>query len=167
MADEIMAALEPRVQQMGQVLQTVVRDYAPVHLKGYIFVETFAGPTRFTLSIQVRNEEPVQKYGTADAGAQEYGQGAQNVKGDSKFTGHIYPINGTYLVFEGTHEYAGQIVHTMAVTKHPGMKPYEDRGYIAPAVKEFKGTVLPSIDPTLRESVSIAIRKSFPNAGKK
>ena len=161
-----MTSLEGRIQQMGGVLQTLVRDYAPNHLKGYIFVQVFMAPTRATLSIRVENRMPVQKYGSADAAAQEYGMGAQNIRGDSKFDGHIYPVNGTWLVFPGTHEYEGQIVFTHAVTKHPGMAPYEHRGYLAPAIAEFKDTVLPSIDPDLRSSVNLAVRKSFPGAKK-
>lgn len=166
MAEDLFLTIEARVQRLGEVLQTVVRDYAPNHLKGYIFVQTSIAPTRATLSIRVENQMPVQKYGSADAGAQEYGMGAQNIRGDSKFDGHIYPVNHTYLVFMGTHEYEGQLIFTQAVNKHPGMRPFEGRGYIAPAVKEFKSTVLPTIDPDIKDFVNIAIRKSFPGAKK-
>lgn len=165
MADELMPSLEGRIQQLGQVLQALVRDYAPNHLKGAIFVQVFMAPTRFTLSIRVENSAPVHKYGTADARAQEFGSGPNSVKSP---TGEItiVPVNHTYLVFEGTNDWEGQIVFTRHVSS-PGIKPYEGRGYIAPAIEEFKGTVLPSIDPGIREYVNIAIRKSFPGAGHK
>lgn len=166
MADDFMQ-LEGRIQQIGQSLQTLVRDYAPTHLKGYIFVQTFMAPTRATLSLRVENSNPAQKYGSADAAAQEYGMGGKNIRGDSRFHGVILPVNGTHLVFMGTHEYEGQLIFTPMVTKHPGSPPYENRGYITPAIEEFKNTVLPSIDPELRSMVHIAVRRSFPGVSKK
>ncbi len=164
MADELMDSLAPRIQQLGEVLQTVVRDYAPVHLKGYIFVQTFIAETRATLSIRVENNMPVQKYGSADARAQEFGSGPRSItEPGPEIT--IVPVNGTFLVFEGTNDWAGQIVHTRHVSS-PGIHPFEGRGYIRPAIEEFKNTVLPSIDPTVQEAINIAIRKSFPGANK-
>lgn len=167
MAEEVMLALEGRIQQLADVLQVLVRDYAPNHLKSYVFVKASIAATRATLSVRVENTNPVQKYGSADAAAQEYGMGGQNVRGDSKFYGYIFPVNGTYLVFEGTHDWAGQIIHTTSVQHHPGSPPFEHRGYLGPAINEFKGTVLPSIDPNIKDAVNIAVRKSFPGALKK
>lgn len=167
MADDIIQSLEGRIQVLGKALQALVVDYAPNHLKGYITVNTSIAPTRATLSIRVENAAPVQKYGTADAAAQEYGMGGQNVKGNSTFGGVILPVNGQHLVFMGTHDFEGQLIFTPAVTKHPGSPPFEHRGYIAPAIAEFKNTVLPSIDPDIRDFINLAVRKSFPGAGRK
>lgn len=171
MADDLIMALEGRIEFLGQALQTVVRDYAPNHLKGYIFVRASVAPTRATLSLRVQNDNPQQKYGSADAAAQEFGMGGKSVSSIppewKDGVGHILPINGVYLVFMGTHDYEGQLIFTPMVTKHPGSPPYEERGYIKPAIEEFKGTVLPSLDPDIRDFVSLAVRKSFPGAGKK
>ncbi len=160
--EPLMAELAPRVEQLGVALQSLVRDYAPSHLKGYIMVQVFAAPTRFTLSLRVENTMPVQKYGSADAMAQEYGSGPQS---ETRPTGEILivPVHGTYLVFEGTNDWAGQIVHTTKVTS-PGIRPFEGRGYVRVAIEEFKKTVLPSIDPDIKDVVNLTIRKSFPGA---
>lgn len=166
MAEEFMAALEGRISYLANVLQTTVVDFAPVHLKGYIDVKVTELTTRFVITVKVRNENPQQKYGTSDAAAQEYGMGDKNVQGDSTFYGHIYPVNGTYLVFMGTHDYEGQLIFTRAVTRHPGSPPFENRGYVGPAIREFAKTVLPSIDPDIHSAVGISIRKSFPGAKK-
>lgn len=166
MADDILMSIEGRLQQLGDALQVLVRDYAPVHLKGAIEVQTFVAPTRVTISIRVQaGQQPVQKYGTEDAAAQEFGSGPRSTKG-SEWNGIIVPVNRTYLVFEDTNEYEGQIIHTKLVHS-PGINPYQGRGYVRPAIEEFKSTVLPSIDPDIRQAVNIAIRKSFPGAGKK
>ena len=80
MSEEIMASLDGRVSRLAQVLQTTVEDFAPVHLKGAIYVKVFAGSTRYTISLRVEgNQQPVQKYGTKDALAQEYGSGPRSV----------------------------------------------------------------------------------------
>lgn len=162
-----MAALEGRVVFLGQALQTLVRDYAPAHLQEAVTVRVTAGATRFTLNLQVdATLNPAQKYGTRDAAAQEYGQGDRSERTPQwkDGVGVILPVNGTHLVFEGTHDYEGQLIVTTAVTKHPGMYPYQNRGYVRPAITEFKTTVQPTLDPDIRNAVRISIRKSFPGA---
>ncbi len=163
MAGEITTVLEARIGQLALALQTLVRDYAPNHLKGFVVVNGTVTATRATLSIRVENTMPVQKYGSADAAAQEFGSGPSSTKGSS-WDGSIVPVNGTYLKFYW--EKVGDIVYTTHV-QSPGIRPYEGRGYVAPAIAEFKTTVLPSIDPDIRDAVNLAIRKSFPGATKK
>lgn len=168
MADDLIMALEGRIEFLGQALQTLVRDYAPVHLKDYIFVRASVAPTRATLSLRVENSNPLQKYGSADAAAQEFGMGGKSISPIppqwKNGVGVILPINGTYLVFMGTHEYEGQVIFTESVTKHPGSPPYQERGYIEPAIQEFKGTVIESLDPDIREYIHVSVRRYFPGS---
>lgn len=147
---------------MGSQWQTLARDYAPSHTKPYINVTVErAGPETVIMRLTVNlKSNPIQKFGSADARAQEYGSGEQARRG-SKLPYDIWAKNKPNLVFMGTHDFEGQLIRIPHVVS-PGIPAANDgAGYVAPATKEFKKVILSTLGPAVRESVVTNIRQIF------
>lgn len=149
-----------RIDYMSNVLMEVAKGYAPKHLISAIRVTTeIDGGTAIIRLYADRNANPLQKWGSLDARAQEFGSGLQATKGKKDFI-PIIPVNATWLVFPGTHEWEGQVIRIKRV-RHPGTPMYQGRGYLKVAVTEFKKYVIPMIDPDIRKEIHLVIRQSF------
>lgn len=160
MADEITTSIEGRISYLANVLQNLVKDYAPNHLKRAVhaIAKLEGDQARIQLTVD-QGEYPYQKYGSRDARAQEFGSGEKAEQGTlGKIS--IIPVNGTYLVFPGTNQWAGQTIRTTHVSS-PGIMKYQGRGYVRVALVEFKKVVIPSLDPDIRRAVHLIVTRSF------
>ena len=94
------------------------------------------------------------------ARAFEYGSGLHATRGErGKYiiTPKGYPSGKPNLVFEGTNEWEGQIIHTPLV-HHPGVKP---RPFLTPAVQANRQRIKQLMGEEFTQYVSKAIRFSW------
>jgi len=75
----------------------------------------------------------------------------------------IVPINGRFLQFAGTNEYAGQTVRTKKVM-HPGVK---GTGYIDRAIKAARPEIRADLVKSVGNKLRLYLRKEFAELGKK
>lgn len=145
---------------LGKVLQEIARAYAPHHLVPAIKVTVEVQDSLAIIRlIADRNFDPLQKWGSLDARAQEAGSGIWATRGTKGYI-PIIPVNGDWLVFRGTNEWEGKTIRVRRVS-HPGTKMYKDRGYLKPAVRDFKKDVLPMLNQDIKDEIDAVIRNSF------
>lgn len=178
MANRLSSNLLRRCRGWAGQLTKLAKANAPEHLKKYIHstVEPNGESPTYRIRIFVENSNPAQKFGSADARAQEYGSGLQ-----AQFGGkHTYKIIGQpWLAFyvgggkgsafgafspttrKGTGEKDIVIIHEV---NHPGIPPHP---YIRPAVKEIRATLRKELDETIREAIRFDMRSAFKGANQK
>ena len=111
-------------------------------------------PTGMAISINV-NLKPGY---APSARAFEFGSGIHATRGTAgKYD--ITPINAPELVFMGTHDFAGKMIHTQIV-HHPGVAP---RPFLSTAVEYNRTAAL----DLLREAVGSSIRMTIQEAWRK
>lgn len=166
MADELTTSIEGRISYLANVLQNLVKDYAPNHLKRAVHaVAKLEGDqARIQLTVD-RGEYPYQKNGSMDARAQEFGSGLKGQYGTTNYI-PIVPKNREYLAFywevkQPNFHYLPDGRVMFRRVESPGINPYEGRGYVRVALVEFKKTVAPSLDPDIRKAVHLIISRSF------
>lgn len=151
-----------KIERMAIVLREIAKGYAPKHLIPYVHtqveVDESAGKAIIRL-IADRNANPLQKWGSLDARAQEYGSGEHSSRGKKDLI-PIVPVNGAWLVFKGTNEWEGKTVRTKLV-RSPGIPMYKGEGYIRRAAREFKKQVIVFLDADIRHDIAVVFRESF------
>lgn len=108
------------------------------------------------------NKDRREKYGSADAAAQEFGSGLHSTRGP-KAKYPIVPRNKKFLAFhwEKANDSIPRLpdgrVMLMSVM-HPGI---ESRPYIKPAVTELRRTLRGEVDTDIRESIKVSMAEAF------
>jgi hypothetical protein len=96
-----------------------------------------------------------------EARAFEYGSGVHSTKRAPE-TYPILPRNGGSLVFQGTHQWEGQLVVVPpmggGVVMHPGVAP---RPFLHPAVEENKERIRELLGSNIRQYIGTVIRTSW------
>jgi hypothetical protein len=179
MANQVASALLRSARSYAGQLSSLIKSLAPSHLKDN--VQTHAEEVREgTIRIHV---EVTGK----DAHAQEYGSGLHtDGRKGVKAKYPIRPRDGGMLAFrenaKRTWDYSrgnpppipkahlqdgrGLFFGVM----HPGIKKYKGRGYINPAIREFRTKAMQKgsgMREEIRQAILGEIRKSFTNAGRK
>lgn len=171
MANQVTSALLRSARSYAGQLTSLIKSLAPVHLQKGIKVHADE-PTEGRVVISIEAKGP-------DAHAQEYGSGLHtDGRKGAKAKYPILPKPGhKYLAFQWDVAEAHPEVAKFLpdgrfyITKvmHPGIRKYQNRGYIAPAVKEFKGKIMKK-GSGLRQELRMAflgeIKKSFSGAKK-
>lgn len=172
MSDRLPNALRRLTASWAGQITKLAKSYAPAHLRPYIHskVEEKDDGT-FTVRTTVdRLAEPLPKYGSADARAQEYGSGLQARRGTRK----KYPIdpkNTPVLVFKWDkanpnipkNKYGEVLLHHV---EHPGIQAANDgKGYIGPAQAEVRATVKAQLGKEIRDVILGDLKESFGRKG--
>jgi len=143
-------------------LTSLAKSYAPTHIKPYIHSKVEdTGDGVYIIRITAdRGANPIQKYGSLDARAQEYGSGIRARRGGKGMI-DIVPKTQPNLVFAGTNEWEGYIIRTKHVSS-PGIPAANDgAGYIAPAVNELRARGKAELQQDIRQAILSDIRRSF------
>lgn len=149
----------------GQITK-LAKGFAPDHIAPHIHsnVETKQEGTFIIRTTVDRSANNLQKYGTADARAQEYGSGERATRGANKGKIIIRPKTAAFLEFPGTNEYEGWIIRTMKV-ESPGIHPVKNSplspGYIRPAIKTIRQRAKVDLTPEVRKAILGDVRQSF------
>jgi|GEM_PF-2250751 len=169
-------ALKRRATAWASQLTILAKFYAPEHLKAHIHskVESKDEGTYIIRTTVDRSANSLEKYGTADARAQEYGSGLRARRGTKKkYT--IRPKNGKVLAFHWEVAEANPERFSFAKdgrvllpsVQHPGIQAAnEGKGYIGPAQTEIRkrGKVELSVD--VKNAILSDLRTSFGRKGK-
>lgn len=153
-SNRTIAALRATTIGWASRLTTIAREFAPIHLKEHIHSSVKElGEGTFVISVGVNLDElPLQKYGTLDAKAQEYGQPSHPID----------PVNKKYLSFYW--EKMGSWVNLPHVN-HPGHAPYKGLGYLRPAITEVLAESRGKLVGELRDAIMGDIHDSFKGGG--
>lgn len=171
MSDRLQNSLKRLTASWAGQLTKLAKDLAPAHLRPYIHskVEDKDGVSFVVRTYVNRNENPIDKYGSADARAQEYGSGLRARRGSkTKYT--IAPKNKPFLIFPW--EVATQNPEHFVLTKdgnvvlpyvrHPGIKAAnEGKGYIGPAQAEVRMRAKAQLGKEIRDVILGDLRESF------
>jgi hypothetical protein len=164
MANQVASALLRSARSYAGQLTSLIKSYAPVHLQKGVKVHADE-PTEGKVIIHIEARG-------ADAHAQEYGSGLHT--DGRKGTKAKYPIPKIpttpphFLVFQGTNQFDGWLIRTRQV-QHPGIEKFKGKGYIAPAVKEFRAKIKQKgggLRQEIRQAILGEIKKSFVGANK-
>lgn len=164
MPNQVASALLRSARSYAGQLSTLIKNNAPNHLKKGIQVHADE-PTEGRVVISIEAKGP-------DAHAQEYGSGLHT--DGRKGAKAKYPIPKVpttpphFLEFLGTNQFDGWLIRTRQV-QHPGIQKYEGKGYIAPAVKEFRNKIKEKgsgLRQEIRTAILGEIKKSFSGAKK-
>ena len=158
------ATLLRRIRGMAGQLTSLAKSYAPSHLQAGISTsveEKQSGNIRIKITAR-----------GADAHAQEYGSGLRvdrRVGSPHKYT--IAPKNGgKYLAFNwevannNPERFSflpdGRVI--LPSVQHPGIEKYKGRGYLAPAVRDFRNKIKSKdVTDELKRSILSDIKKAF------
>jgi len=154
----------------GQIAK-IAKEFAPQHIKPYIKGAVTKSGRKYAIVLSVDlNANPVQKYGSRDAAAQEYGSGirAQVWSGNSgRNYIPIVPKEKPYLVFNWdkaiTPKNPKGIVRTLKV-KSPGIYPYKGAGYMGIAIQEWRASAKGEMSVEVKNAVTNDLRVAFKNA---
>lgn len=170
MSSRLSNAIAARLVPMAQILKNTIVDFAPRHLVPYIHVTTRQEGELSIIRIDVnRGENPSQREGSLDARAQEFGSGLSAQIGDKHLI-RFAARNAPALIFDGTNGWVGKTIYMPVPRKvnHPGIQAAnQGEGYIRPAVREFEGTIINALDPTIRSDIDFEIRTTFGHATQK
>lgn len=164
-------ALKRRAISWAGQLTKLAKAFAPNHLRPFIRsrVEIKEDKTFIIRTTVNRNERPLEKYGSADARAQEYGSGLRARRGAKK----KYPIRPkTKKVLAFHWEVADANPQNFKFTsdgrvmlgsvQHPGIQAAnQGKGYIAPAIKELKQRAKNELKADIRQAILGDLRQSF------
>jgi hypothetical protein len=133
-------------------------------LKGTVIVEKpkeTKGGVSISISVGKYALDPRGKSLSGMARAFEYGSGVHSTKRAPE-TYPILPRNGGSLVFQGTHQWEGQLVVVPpmggGVVMHPGVAP---RPFLHPAVEENKERIRELLGSNIRQYIGTVIRTSW------
>lgn len=170
MTDRLLSSLRRRAVSWAGQLTILAKGFAPNHLKPYIHSRVEEKETGFIIRTTInRNENPLPKFGSADARAQEYGSGERARRGSkSKYT--IRPKNGKFLAFHWEVADAnpekfrflpdGRV--TLPSVQHPGIQAANSgKGYIGPAQKELRKRAKRELSQDVRQAIVEDLRESF------
>lgn len=172
MANQVTSALLRSARSYAGQLTSLIKSFAPVHLQKGIKVHADE-PTEGRIIINIEAKG-------SDAHAQEYGSGLHtDGRKGVKAKYPIFPKPGHKLLafnWEIANQNPdkfhflpdGRVI--LPSVMHPGITKYKNRGYIAPAVKEFRAKIRQKgsgLRQELRQAFLGEIRKSFTGAGKK
>lgn len=147
-------------------LTQLAKGYAPNHLKGGISsksTETSNG--RWEITVTARG---------ADAKAQEFGSGLRATKGTKKKY-PIRPKTKKFLAFywekatvsemergrPGVFRFLPDGRVAFGKVMHPGIKPYQGKGYIRPAMKELRKRAKKDLGAEVRKAIVGDLSSSF------
>lgn len=170
MPSQVASRLLRSARSFAGQLTTIAKGYAPNHLKKGISSkaqEIEEGVIKITITAK-----------GADAAAQEYGSGIHGKKHKK------YPIVGKpWLAFMPTNGYKGNAYgaydpntrkgvgeKTYFITDkviHPGIEKYQGKGYIAPAVREWRKTLRKKLAPEMYAAITGELNKAFKTGVKK
>ena len=170
-------ALRRRAISWAGQLTKLAKSFAPNHLRPFIRsrVEIKDDKTFIIRTTVNRNERPLEKYGSADARAQEYGSGLRARRGAKKKY-PIKPKNKKILAFywevatrsemeagkPGKFMFAPDGRVLMHQVNHPGIHAAnQGKGYIAPAIKELKQRAKNELKSDIRQAILGDLRQSF------
>jgi len=166
----IQSAIKRRAISWAGQLTQLAKSFAPAHLRPYIHSRVEEQQTKFIIRTTVnRKENPLPKYGSADARAQEYGSGLQARRG-AKRKYPIVPKTGKFLAFRWDVADAnpdqfkilpdGRVL--LPKVNHPGIQAAnQGQGYIGPAVKELRKRARKELDLDIRQAILGDLRQSF------
>lgn len=176
MSERLTSALKRRAISWAGQLTKLAKGFAPNHLKRYIISRVEQKGTGFIIRTTVnRNANSIEKYGSADARAQEYGSGLKARRG-AKRKYPIKPKNKRILAFHwevatrsemeagrpGKFMFAPDGRVLMHQVNHPGIPPANSgQGYIRPAVKELKKRGKKELSADIRQAILGDLRQSF------
>lgn len=176
MSERLTSALKRRATSWAGQLTKLSKALAPDHLKRYIVSRVEQKETGFIIRTTVnRNANPIEKYGSADARAQEYGSGLRARRGAKKKY-PIKPKNKKILAFywevatrsemeagrPGKFMFAPDGRVLMHQVNHPGIKAANNgQGYIAPAMRELRKRGKAELKNDIRQAILGDLRQSF------
>lgn len=170
--------LKRRAISWAGQLTKLAKAFAPNHLRPFIRsrVEVKEDKTFIIRTTVNRNERPLEKYGSADARAQEYGSGLRARRGAKK----KYPIKPKkghpYIAFywevatrsemeaggPGKFKFLPDGRVYFPQVNHPGIKAAnQGKGYIAPAIKELKRRAKDELKSDIKQAILGDLRQSF------
>lgn len=174
MATNLTPALQRIATRWAQMLTTIAKEFAPNHIKEYIHSRTSQeseGKFSITVSVDL-NANPVQKYGSADARAQELGSGLHTTQYGRMDYIPILPKQRKFLAFHWEVADAdpsrfrflpdGRVM--LRSVKSPGIHPYKGLGYLKPAVEELRAQGKDDLDKEIRQAVTSDLRIAFKHA---
>lgn len=171
MTQRLFNRLKRRAISWSGQLTRLAKAFAPNHLRPFIHshVET-KDDGRFVIRISVnRNERPLEKYGSADARAQEYGSGLRARRG-AKRKYPIVPKDKKVLAFHWevadsnpqNFKFTPNGKVLLGSVQHPGIQAAnQGKGYIAPAMKELKKRGKAELKDDVRQAILGDLRQSF------
>lgn len=170
MSIRLTAAIKRRAIAWAGQLTKLAKSFAPNHLRPYISSRVEQKETGFVIRIMAdRNANPIEKYGSADARAQEFGSGLKARRGAKKKY-LIKPKNKKVLAFPWAVADAnperfkftsdGRVM--LGSVMHPGIQAANNgKGYIAPAMKELKKRGKAELKNDIRQAILGDLRQSF------
>lgn len=171
MSDRLQNSLKRLTASWAGQLTKLAKDLAPAHLRPYIHskVEDKDGVSFIVRTYVNKNENPIEKYGSADARAQEYGSGLQARRG-SKTKYPIFPKTKKILAFNWEVANSdpenfkflpdGRVM--LSSVQHPGIKAAnEGKGYIGPAQAEIRARAKAQLGKEIRDVILGDLRESF------
>jgi hypothetical protein len=169
MASRLAANLLQAAKVLAERTLGVAKDLAPAHIAPHIKASVSGSGETVVMALNVNpQDDPAEKYGTADARAQEFGSGLHAQIGETGFI-RIVAQNAEALVFEGTNEYEGQTIVMMKPRPvySPGIKAVNDgQGYMRLAIQQAQTYVEVGLDPVIRDEVDFTTRITFSHAKK-
>lgn len=176
MTERLTSALKRRAVSWAGQLTKLAKGFAPDHLKPYIFSRVEQKDTKIIIRTTAnRKANPIEKYGSADARAQEYGSGLHARRGAKKKY-PIKPKNKRILAFHwevatrsemeagkpGKFMFAPDGRVLMRQVNHPGIKAANNgQGYIAPAMRELRKRGKKELSADVRQAILGDLRQSF------
>lgn len=176
MSERLTNAIKRRAISWAGQITKLAKSFAPNHLKPYISSRVEQKETGFIIRTTVnRKANPIEKYGSADARAQEYGSGLRARRG-TKRKYPIKPKNKKILAFhweiatvsEMEHGAPGKFMFApdgrvlMHQVNHPGIQAANSgQGYIAPAIKALKAKGKQELKNDIRQAILGDLRQSF------
>lgn len=171
MSKRLSAVLKRRAIAWASQITILAKAFAPAHLRPYIHsrVENKGEGEVIIRTTVNRGENPLEKYGSADARAQEYGSGLRARRGP-KQKYPIRPKNKKLLAFywevanqnptEFTFAPDGRVL--LPSVNHPGIKAAnEGQGYIGPAQKEIRKRGKKELKADIKQAILGDLRESF------
>jgi hypothetical protein len=176
LSERLTNALKRRAASWAGQLTRLAKSFAPDHLKPYIFSRVEQKDSKIIIRTTAnRKANPIEKYGSADARAQEYGSGL-HARRDKKGKYPIRPKEKKILAFywevatrsememgkPGKFTFAPDGRVLMHQVNHPGIKAANNgQGYIRPAIKELKRRGKTELKADIRQAILGDLRQSF------
>lgn len=177
MSERLTNALKRRCASWAGQLTRLAKSFAPNHLQPYIQSHVEQKDSEFIIRTTVsRNANPAEKYGSADARAQEYGSGLKARRG-AKRKYPINPKNKKVLAFYWEKATASKMAGddksgkftflpdgrvAFGMVNHPGIQAANNgQGYIAPAIKVLRLRAKQELSSDVRQVIMGDLRQSF------
>jgi hypothetical protein len=175
MTQRLSDAIKRRAIAWAGQITTLAKNFAPNHLKAHIRskVESKDGGTFIIRTFVDRSANNLEKYGTADARAQEYGSGLQARRGPKKKY-PIYPKTKKVLAFHWdvadanpeNFKFSSDGKVLLGSVQHPGIQAANGgKGYIGPAQNEIRKRGRSELSKDIRQAILGDLRVSFGRKG--